>query len=56
MKRYTYEVTKTIFPYGKDDPVTLKFEISLWAETPALAEWEASQIGFNCGLLLVGPK
>jgi len=53
MSKYTFQVEKTIYPFGPKDPVEEKFEIVIEARTLEAAGIRASNIGKELGLMLV---
>lgn len=55
MRKYRYRVTKTLHPYGPNDPVERVFYITVMAGSNRHAEIQAAEIGMELGLMLVGP-
>jgi hypothetical protein len=55
MRNYRYRVSKTLYPYGPNDPVEQVFYITVRAGSDRHAEIQAANIGIALGLILVGP-
>ena len=55
LRGFSYQIAKTFYPWGKEEPVDQQFVISFLAVNGVDAQQKAAMIGKGLGLLLKGP-